>query len=117
MYSAAGLTLLPIYRYFGRDTLITLRLLLPTFSATASEAILRAVIERTRNVTVPGELCHEETIGDYASCDSDHYRRTCKTLTPPNSHQYSEQSKFPRQCAILRLQDAGHGLLAAARSC
>ena len=46
-----------------------MRLLLPTFSATASEAILRAVTERTRNVTVPGELCHEETIGDYASCE------------------------------------------------
>lgn len=36
-------------------------------SSTASEAILRAVIERTRDITVPGELCHEETVGDYAS--------------------------------------------------
>lgn len=50
---------------FGRDTLIALRLLLPVLSTEATESILAAVIQRT-NMT-SGELCHEETVGDYAS--------------------------------------------------
>lgn len=50
--------------YFGRDTLLALRLLLPVISPTAAEAILGAVIERTNDT---GTICHEETIGDYAS--------------------------------------------------
>ncbi|KAK8853168.1 hypothetical protein IAR55_003869 [Kwoniella newhampshirensis] len=51
--------------YFGRDTLLALRLLLPVISPSAAESILGAVLERT-NAT-DGTLCHEETIGDYAS--------------------------------------------------
>ncbi|KAI9290089.1 hypothetical protein BC943DRAFT_364605 [Umbelopsis sp. AD052] len=51
--------------YFGRDTMISLRILMPILSSDAVEAALGAVIERT-NAT-DGELCHEETIGDYAS--------------------------------------------------
>lgn len=50
--------------YFGRDTLLALRLLLPVASQTSAEAILGAVIERTNDT---GTICHEETIGDYAS--------------------------------------------------
>ncbi|KAF5357341.1 hypothetical protein D9758_005948 [Tetrapyrgos nigripes] len=50
--------------YFGRDTLIALRLLMPIMTSEAIESVLSAVIERA-NVT--GALCHEETIGDYAS--------------------------------------------------
>lgn len=50
---------------FGRDTLLALRLLISVFSPEASEAILAAVIQRTNATS--GELCHEETIGDYAS--------------------------------------------------
>jgi len=50
--------------YFGRDTLLALRLLLPVISPTSAEAILGAVIERTNDT---GTICHEETVGDYAS--------------------------------------------------
>ena len=50
--------------YFGRDTLLALRELLPVISNTAAEAILGAVIERANDT---GTICHEETIGDYAS--------------------------------------------------
>ena len=50
--------------YFGRDTLLALKLLLPVISDTAAEAILGAVLER---VNETGTICHEETIGDYAS--------------------------------------------------
>ncbi|KAF8161426.1 hypothetical protein B0H34DRAFT_653240 [Crassisporium funariophilum] len=50
--------------YFGRDSLIALRMLMPLLTPDAIEAALGAVIERA-NVT--GALCHEETIGDYVS--------------------------------------------------
>jgi hypothetical protein len=53
--------------YFGRDTLFTLNLLLTnkTLSATSIEAVLSAAISRI-NVS-SGYVCHEETIGDYAT--------------------------------------------------
>ncbi|KAI0648904.1 hypothetical protein C8Q79DRAFT_903844 [Trametes meyenii] len=63
--------------YFGRDSLIALRLLMPILTSEAIEAALGAVIERT-NAT--GALCHEETIGidlgnqpfyDYKMIDTD----------------------------------------------
>ncbi|KZP01238.1 hypothetical protein CALVIDRAFT_474889 [Calocera viscosa TUFC12733] len=50
--------------YFGRDSLIALRLMMPLLQSDAIEAALGAVLERA-NTT--GALCHEETIGDYAS--------------------------------------------------
>ncbi|GJJ15110.1 hypothetical protein Clacol_009385 [Clathrus columnatus] len=50
--------------YFGRDTLIALRLLMPIITSDASESILGAVFERLNST---GAACHEETIGDYAS--------------------------------------------------
>ncbi|KAF8637779.1 hypothetical protein AX17_002570 [Amanita inopinata Kibby_2008] len=50
--------------YFGRDTMIATRLLMPVLSADAIEAALGAVIERANST---GALAHEETIGDYAS--------------------------------------------------
>lgn len=49
-------------QYFGRDSMIALRLLMPTLTSEAIEAALGAVIERA-NTT--GALCHEETIGTY----------------------------------------------------
>ncbi|KAI1411972.1 carbohydrate-binding module family 52 protein [Hypoxylon sp. FL1857] len=54
--------------YFGRDSLISLLLLRPILSegdGGAIEAILGAAIERI-NLS-DGTVCHEETIGDYAS--------------------------------------------------
>lgn len=50
--------------YFGRDTLLALRLLLPVASRTSAEAILGAVLQR---INETGTVCHEETVGDYAS--------------------------------------------------
>ena len=50
--------------YFGRDTLLALRLLLPVISTDAAESILGTVLER---MEMTGTICHEETIGDYAS--------------------------------------------------
>ncbi|KZT50991.1 hypothetical protein CALCODRAFT_504066 [Calocera cornea HHB12733] len=50
--------------YFGRDSLIALRLMMPLLQSDAIEAALGAVLERANST---GALCHEETIGDYAS--------------------------------------------------
>ncbi len=44
---------------FGRDTLLTLRLLLPIMSSTSAEAILGSVLER---LNTTGTVCHEETV-------------------------------------------------------
>lgn len=50
----------PWAQYFGRDTMIALRLLMPILTSEAVEAVLGAVIERANST---GALCHEETIG------------------------------------------------------
>ncbi|KAF9563018.1 hypothetical protein CPC08DRAFT_816871 [Agrocybe pediades] len=50
--------------YFGRDSMIALRMLMPLLTPDAIEDALGAVIERANST---GALCHEETIGDYAS--------------------------------------------------
>ena len=49
--------------YFGRDTLMSVRLLSQALSPRASEAALGAVLAR---VNAAGEVAHEEEIGDYA---------------------------------------------------
>jgi glycogen debranching enzyme len=52
--------------YFGRDTLMAVRLLLPVLSATAIEAGLSSVLAR---LSVQGEVAHEEDIGERAVLD------------------------------------------------
>ncbi|KAF2728150.1 hypothetical protein EJ04DRAFT_581545 [Polyplosphaeria fusca] len=51
--------------YFGRDSMISLLLLQPILSPSATEAVLASVIERI-NAT-DGSACHEEVLGDYAT--------------------------------------------------
>lgn len=54
--------------YFGRDTMISGLLLEPVLSIgnnSATEAIIGAVLERMNRTD--GSVCHEETIGDYAT--------------------------------------------------
>src|ERR1700738_2011052 len=52
--------------YFGRDTLMAVRLLMPVLSATAVEAGLSSVLVR---LSVQGEVAHEEDIGERAVLD------------------------------------------------
>ncbi len=52
--------------YFGRDTLMAVRLLMPALSATAVEAGLSSVLAR---LSVQGEVAHEEDIGERAVLD------------------------------------------------
>ncbi|MDB6008753.1 MAG: hypothetical protein JWL65_1003 [Gammaproteobacteria bacterium] len=49
--------------YFGRDTLMSVRLLMPVLAPEASEAALRAVLARLAS---DGEVAHEEAIGEFA---------------------------------------------------
>jgi hypothetical protein len=52
--------------YFGRDTLIAVRLLMPALNATAIEAALSSVLAR---LSTQGEVAHEEDIGERAVLD------------------------------------------------
>ena len=49
--------------YFGRDTLMSVRLLMPVLAPEATEAGLGAVLAR---LSTKGEVAHEETIGEFA---------------------------------------------------
>ena len=49
--------------YFGRDTLMSVRLLMPVLAPDAIEAGLRSVLER---LSPDGEVAHEEGIGEFA---------------------------------------------------
>ena len=49
--------------YFGRDTLMSLRLLAPVLQSEAVESGLRSVLRRLSD---GGEVAHEEAIGEYA---------------------------------------------------
>jgi hypothetical protein len=54
--------------YFGRDSMIAYLLLEPVLSTgenSATEAVISAVLERINRTD--GSVCHEETIGDYAT--------------------------------------------------
>lgn len=55
--------------YFGRDTLMSVRLLMPALTPKAIEAGLGAVLTR---VAVTGEVAHEEDIGEFAILDHVH---------------------------------------------
>jgi hypothetical protein len=49
--------------YFGRDTLLSIRLLMPVLTATTIEAGIGSVLTR---LNPDGEVAHEEDIGEYA---------------------------------------------------
>jgi hypothetical protein len=52
--------------YFGRDTLMSVRLLMPALRPAAVETGLRSVLER---LSPKGEVAHEEDIGEFAILD------------------------------------------------
>ncbi|PRE79261.1 hypothetical protein [Burkholderia multivorans] len=53
--------------YFGRDTLISVRMLMPVLEAPAIEAGLSSVLER---LSSDGKVAHEEGIGEFALIDN-----------------------------------------------
>ena len=52
--------------YFGRDTLMSVRMLMPALQPQAVETGLRAVLER---LSADGDVAHEEDIGEFAVLD------------------------------------------------
>ena len=65
--------------YFGRDTLLSVRLLLPVLNPEVTEAALGAVLERLAS---DGDVAHEEDIGDFVAL-----RNLEKTPLPANVDQ------------------------------
>jgi hypothetical protein len=63
--------------YFGRDTLMSVRLLMPALTPEAVEAGLGAVLTR---LSPQGEVAHEEDIGEFAILD--HLRAGTKSDAP-----------------------------------
>lgn len=53
--------------YFGRDTLISVRMLMPVLAPAAIEAGLSSVLSR---LSVDGKVAHEEGIGEFALVDN-----------------------------------------------
>lgn len=68
--------------YFGRDTLMSVRLLLPVLTPEAVESGLRAVLTR---LSPQGEVAHEEDIGEFAILD---HRRKGEALTDAPVYDY-----------------------------
>ena len=61
-----------VLAYFGRDTLLALRLSAPLASADLFDAGLGAVLDR---IAPSGGVAHEETLGEYALLDRERRRR------------------------------------------
>jgi hypothetical protein len=64
--------------YFGRDTLMSVRLLMPVLAPEAVDAGLGAVLSR---LSLKGEVAHEEDIGEFAILD--HLRDTGEKSDAP----------------------------------
>ena len=68
--------------YFGRDTLMSVRLLMPALQPQAVETGLRSVLER---LSPDGQVAHEEDIGEFAILD---HRKTDGTLSDAPVYDY-----------------------------
>ncbi|GAA0551216.1 glycogen debranching enzyme [Rhizomicrobium palustre] len=68
--------------YFGRDTLMSVRLLMPVLAPEAVETGLRSVLTR---LSPKGEVAHEEDIGEFAILD---HRRAGQGLSDAPVYDY-----------------------------
>ncbi|HEU4671203.1 MAG TPA: hypothetical protein VFR91_10885 [Dyella sp.] len=68
--------------YFGRDTLMSVRLLMPALQPQAVETGLRSVLQR---LSSDGQVAHEEDIGEFAILD---HRKTDGTLSDAPVYDY-----------------------------
>jgi hypothetical protein len=69
--------------YFGRDTLMSVRLLMPALSPAAVETGLRSVLAR---LSPAGDVAHEEDIGEFAILD---HRRAGEGTSDAPTYNYS----------------------------
>jgi len=90
--------------YFGRDTLMSTRLLLPVLAPEAAEAGLGAVLSRLNEA---GEVAHEEGIGEYAVA-------TGGSAKPINDYTMIDGNYMLPAVAAAYLLDDAEGQLRAA---
>src|ERR1700723_182080 len=97
--------------YFGRDTLMSVRLLMPVLAPEAVEAGLGAVLTR---LSAQGEVAHEEDIGEFAVLD--HLRATGEKSDAPtfNYNMIDGSFMLAPVAAQWLLDDARGRTLAAA---
>jgi hypothetical protein len=96
--------------YFGRDTLMSVRLLMPVLAPEAVEAGLGAVLTR---LSAKGEVAHEEDIGEFAVLD--HLRATGeKSDAPTFNYNMIDASFMLAPVAAQWLLDDGRGRTLAA---
>jgi hypothetical protein len=69
--------------YFGRDTLMSVRLLMPALSPAAVETGLRSVLVR---LSPSGDVAHEEDIGEFAILD---HRRAGEGMSDAPTYNYN----------------------------
>ena len=97
--------------YFGRDTLMSLRLLMPALTPEAVNAGLGAVLTR---LSPQGEVAHEEDIGEFAVLD--HWRAArSKSEAPTFNYTMIDSSFMLAPVAAEWLLDDDRGRLQAAK--
>jgi hypothetical protein len=96
--------------YFGRDTLMSVRLLMPVLAPEAIDAGLGAVLTR---LSAAGEVAHEEDIGEFAILD--HLRASGeKSDTPTFNYNMIDGSFMLAPVASQWLMDDARGRAQAA---
>jgi hypothetical protein len=97
--------------YFGRDTLMSVRLLMPALTPEAVNAGLGAVLTR---LSPQGEVAHEEDIGEFAVLD--HWRAAhSKSDAPTFNYNMVDSSFMLAPVAAEWLLDDDRGRLQAAK--
>ncbi|HEY2592010.1 MAG TPA: hypothetical protein VGI35_10500, partial [Steroidobacteraceae bacterium] len=90
--------------YFGRDTLMSVRLLLPALAAPATEDALSSVLER---LSPKGEVAHEEDIGERAVLD--HLERGgTRSAAPVYDYKMIDEDFLLAPVASAWLLESGH---------
>jgi hypothetical protein len=97
--------------YFGRDTLMSVRLLMPVLQPRAVEAGLGAVLTR---LSPQGEVAHEEDIGEFAILDHRRAGET-KTVAPVFDYKMIDGSMMLAPVAAAWLLDDVRGRSQAAQ--
>ncbi len=94
--------------YFGRDTLMSVKLLMPTLTPEAVDAGLGAVLTR---LSPQGEVAHEENIGEFAVLD--HLASGSKSDVPTFDYKMIDASFMLAPVAGAWLLDDARGRLQA----
>ncbi len=96
--------------YFGRDTLLSLRMLMPALTPTAVDAGLASVLTR---LSAAGEVAHEEDIGERAILDHLQHDGS-RSATPVFDYKMIDSSYLLAPVAVAWLLDDERGRASAA---